>query len=477
MVKYWSTLQDEIKKAQDQRTRLSLPFDHFLHFLYMPPINIWKNPFNGEIDTTLIGIKYLENNPYWDIELIQQWTNFFKDMGTDKYNTITDITLWELKPETWWYFSLPLTVQFETPDRRAFLLLLNKLSVTSYTDNVSLINEFMFSLREGIKLEKKDKISEMLSWTTIPSQVKDQDDLIGYVFYQRVKNGSWNDLIDQDILNKTMIKVAWCVDQTSEECLYMFREKYRSIPLIAYGIGKENIDSVKWLQVFLQKLPPIINLDNFSFDKKSVKWKVNSDGGYRWSVSLRVYGKDLSDWEVDEISDKLGSLCFANKNRLSNTYVIEILNKLIAQLWKNYSMNEKRAKQLRQMMQYVESIEKDYETLANYKKVIKNFEVYRTIQEGNVCDVVASSNIPWIDSNMAVKSAPINLNNWVELLEEAVDDVNEDKGGSSIFKAWKENIISWETWFITPLESSSSWGEALSAFWNTTPIRRTVIEE
>jgi len=60
--------------------RLSLPYDNFLHFLYIPSLNIWKNPFTNEIDTNLIGEKFLKNNPYSDISLIQQWTDFFKDM-------------------------------------------------------------------------------------------------------------------------------------------------------------------------------------------------------------------------------------------------------------------------------------------------------------------------------------------------------------------------------------------------------------
>ena len=56
------------------------------------------------------------------------------------------------------FFSLPITVQFETPDRRSFLLLVNKLSMTSYADNISLINEFTLNLREQIKKDKKEQI-------------------------------------------------------------------------------------------------------------------------------------------------------------------------------------------------------------------------------------------------------------------------------------------------------------------------------
>ncbi len=69
------------------------------------------------------------------------------------------------------FVSIPLTVQFETPDRRSFLLLLNKLSMTSYAENISLINEFMFYLRENIKSEQADSIQKLIASKSIPSHL------------------------------------------------------------------------------------------------------------------------------------------------------------------------------------------------------------------------------------------------------------------------------------------------------------------
>gem|GEM_PF-7014915 len=42
-----------------------------------------------------------------------------------------------------------------------------------------------------------------------------------------------------------MSKVAGCVEESSEHCRYLFREKYRMLPYIAYGIGRDNADVVK----------------------------------------------------------------------------------------------------------------------------------------------------------------------------------------------------------------------------------------
>ena len=135
MVTFDGDIKNQIKETKEHRMRLSLPYDNLLHFLYIPSLNIWENPFTNEIDTNLIGEKFLKNNPYSDISLIQQWTDFFKDMWTDQYNLITDISLESMRKEENGFVSIPLTVQFETPDRRSFLLLLNKLSMTSYAEN------------------------------------------------------------------------------------------------------------------------------------------------------------------------------------------------------------------------------------------------------------------------------------------------------------------------------------------------------
>jgi hypothetical protein len=80
MVTFDGDIKNQIKETKEHRMRLSLPYDNLLHFLYIPSLNIWENPFTNEIDTNLIGEKFLKNNPYSDISLIQQWTDFFKDM-------------------------------------------------------------------------------------------------------------------------------------------------------------------------------------------------------------------------------------------------------------------------------------------------------------------------------------------------------------------------------------------------------------
>ena len=399
----WSKLSDipdfldstksQIKATNDQRIRFSLPYENFLHFFYVPSLNIWKDPFTGSIDTTLVWVRYLENNPYSDIQLIQDWTNFFKDMWSiEQYNTITDISIGTMQSVDGGFFSLPITVQFETPDRRSFLLLVNKLSMTSYADNISLINEFTLNLREQIKKDKKEQIWQLLSWGSLPPAVTNEDQAIGYLLYQRVKSDSDTiSILDTDIINKTITKVSWCVDESSEECLYLFREKFRAVPYLSYTVGKNNTDHILWFKQFLRQLPPIININSFSFDQNSKVGRKSRDDGYKWSISISVYGKDLKDIEVDEIAKKLGWSCFKDSVVISPAQAVVAISKQINQLWQQDSINAKRWKELKDIDEYITKISLTYNALTNQKKVIKLFEIYRTLHEWSICDFVATN--------------------------------------------------------------------------------------
>lgn len=59
------------------------------------------------------------------------------------------------------FFSMPITVSFTANSKRAFLLLADKLSMTSNKENVSLINEFFYYLRNEIKKGKEPQIKAL----------------------------------------------------------------------------------------------------------------------------------------------------------------------------------------------------------------------------------------------------------------------------------------------------------------------------
>ena len=123
--------------------------------MLLPSLYIRKDPYTAEVDTQLVGRKFVEKIFFIDTELIQYRSNFMRNVGdgTD-YIAIKDMTLKPLEEEND-IFSMPLTVSFIAPSKRAFLLLIDKLSLTSQETNISLMNEFFYYLRQAIKDQKK----------------------------------------------------------------------------------------------------------------------------------------------------------------------------------------------------------------------------------------------------------------------------------------------------------------------------------
>jgi hypothetical protein len=89
-----TSLEKEKTSYEQSYNALSQPFTHLLTNFYLPSLNIWKHPYTDAIDTQLLGEKFLEQNPYNDIHLIQSRSKFFKDMGANQqYNEIDDIQI------------------------------------------------------------------------------------------------------------------------------------------------------------------------------------------------------------------------------------------------------------------------------------------------------------------------------------------------------------------------------------------------
>jgi hypothetical protein len=60
------------------------------------------------------------------------------------------------------YFYTPITISFSSPNKRSFLLFVNKLSTTSNQNNISLLNEFFFYLLKAIREEKVTVINQLM---------------------------------------------------------------------------------------------------------------------------------------------------------------------------------------------------------------------------------------------------------------------------------------------------------------------------
>jgi len=175
------------------------------------------------------------------------------------------------------FFSMPITVSFVANSKRAFLMLADKLSMTSNKDNISLINEFFYYLRNEIKKGKEKEIKTLEgNYSTIfgsgdlsagAGQIND-DKLIGYTLYNRIFNNGQNTLIDDTIIDKTIKSIISCNNETDEMCYYKFRERYRDIPTFGYLLGTDfGTNGAENLKQFMLQLPPIFSIKSFEFDK------------------------------------------------------------------------------------------------------------------------------------------------------------------------------------------------------------------
>ena len=392
-------------------------YEVLLQNLYLPSINVWKDPYTRNFDLTVLWQKYLDVDQFQDHYLIQTWSDFIKYVWNDAdYNEIETINIWDkvVLPDNPNYFYTPISVSFSSPNKRSFLLLVNKLSVTSNQNNISLLNEFFYYLLNTIKSEKKSEINKLMQEyrpefsSSIDSQwpdsmsalTEDQEDkyrdmVIWYNLYHWIK-GDWKMkdstlLVDDSIIEKTIRQTASCnkVEESKQDCFYDFRDKYRSIPYLAYNIGLENqANRTLWLLNFLRDLPPAISITNFQFERYSnSSFLNNEEENYKWSVVFNAYWRNITTAELEEAAWLLWILCFWDtdeKISITADVALNRLNAYMVSLW--WSREFSNVSSLWELKQLLEEIKSEYDGLSNYDKMVKLFEMWRMLNDANLCE-------------------------------------------------------------------------------------------
>ena len=366
---------------------IQAPYDNFLKYLLLPSLNIWKDPFMWDIDYNLIWTKYLEKDPYNDIDLIDKWSNFIKDVwNNNEYNEIDSIEIWEMVEE-WENFYIPIRVSYISPSSRGLLLLIEKLSMVSNQKNISLINELIYNIREIIKADNPSGISavqELYSWFS-------QDKAIWFSLYKRVEWETGNVLINDEIIDKAIKKIALCGDESKEYCYYKFRNKYRDLPSLAYSIWLESVwtwetSKVEQLRDFLHNMPQIIKIIDFSYDWQETKDMVNYiQRKYKWTINFRIYWDWLSDDEVLEIQELLWEKCLWSN--LTPEAALSQIQWKLTNIWNDTNIDTYSTLMLMELENLVWNISNSFNELSNYKKVVKTFEIYRMLNEWNICNL------------------------------------------------------------------------------------------
>lgn len=386
-----ATTQADITTYSKYLASLQIPYTYFLQYIYLPSLNIWKDPYTQQINPDIIGLQYLKKNPYNDITLLQKRSDFFKYVGeNNETNDISDINIGDITEDNSGYFSMPITVSFVANSKRAFLLLTDKLSMTSNRDNISLLDEFFYYLRAEVK---KDKTAEIKTLTTQYQQLTGftttdmTDKVIAYHLYQWIFNNQKNVLVDKNIIDATIKNIATCNNQSNDVCYYQFREKYRNIPTFGYMIGSNTAsDPAQNLKNFVLNLPPVFSLKEFTFDKVKTQLFTDAQSAkYNGKVTIQVYGRGISAAEIDAIATVLGDKCFEGDQKMSADAALQSVTSTITKISNLNRIDKAQSDTLRQLKTNIEKVQAEYPKLSPYKKTVKLFEVYRMINEAWLC--------------------------------------------------------------------------------------------
>lgn len=364
---------------------IQTPYEDLLHYLLMPPLNIWKNRFTGKIDDTLIGQKYLEDNTYLDVNLIGKRTDFFKDIWKDSpKNEIKNINIWEIiEDKTNNTFSISIDLNFVAQTKRSFLLLVDKLSTTSNKENLWLMNEFFFNLWTVLKDRDTGGTWSVTSWWVV-SATSGIDAQIWVNIYKRIIDPTSTYIQDQDVV-RTIRRFANCETADMQLCYFKFREKIRNLPSIAYTVWVPSNNRVNELRTFLQNIPPLMNVKWFTFRKMSATNSKEENKGYEWSLTVEAYGKSMTQSDIDEISAYLWSVCLSDSSPLSPGWALNQLERTIKQATQISQFSNAKSKQLNDLRDSINDINVQFGWLSWLKQVVKLFELYRMLLDNWLC--------------------------------------------------------------------------------------------
>ncbi len=131
--------------------RYKAPYEYILQYIYLPRLNVWKNPFTEKVNIELFWKNYIDSNPYIDTKLLEKWSKFFvENTYDDSRNDIKTIRVADLEYDEDGKFSIPIDVSVKVDDRRTFLSMLSKLTMTANTKTIMDIDEFTYYLWEAL---------------------------------------------------------------------------------------------------------------------------------------------------------------------------------------------------------------------------------------------------------------------------------------------------------------------------------------
>lgn len=391
LVKANQDIKSEITRYNWYKKELQSSYSNFLQYLLVPKLNIRKELYTNKIDVNLIGENFLENNPYNDINLYQKRSNFFWSTEKNQINTIDWLNIGEITETDFGLYSIKISFSFITPSKNALLFLADKVSMTSDKENIALLWEFVYYLRQQVKTDKQSEIEKLKTDPKNKEIANDLDKLIGKTLYSRVK-GEETTLIDNEIINKTVKGIMGCGSESDSVCFYNFREKYRNIAELAYTIwAVNNTNKANDLRLFFANMPPLMAVNNFNYEKRQTEQALNQSTTYEGRLDVEVYGQNISAEEITEIGQELWKKCFTNPKTLTPELAIQTIDNArrsqqnTSEELSLTNINTEGKTKTSDLKTILDAISIEYPKLNNYKKTIRLFEIYRMLNEGGFC--------------------------------------------------------------------------------------------
>ena len=401
MLELYTTTKTTKERVEAELNFKKSVYSDFLRNFLLPSLNIWKDPYTQQIDLSILGKKYLQKNPYQDISLLSQWSSIIRESGKDiETNEVVNMQIWEIKEGGNWFFNIPISISFKSNSKRAFLLLVDKLSLTSNINNIWLLNDFTYHLFDTIREEKAEEIKNLIqTYGAKKSDAMDEktfkNQIIAHYLYNFLesKSDEVNLLIDNALVDKVIKQSIVCGEkESSATCYFRFRDKYRTIPGLAYSIWVESTaDKATLLKDFYASIPPLIAIQSFTFDKaKAQGFSLADDGEYLGNVSFNIYGRGISTEESTEISTLLKEACFGSGSSTDLTVqgALDKVNEKMKIIGASTDSSDGKVALLSNLLELKDSLTsqiEEFDKLSPYNQMIKKFEIYRELKNMSLC--------------------------------------------------------------------------------------------
>jgi len=371
-------LDQDITIYANYNDSLQVAYTYFLQSLYLPSQFIREDRFQETIDDSLVGDAYLKANPFSDIQLIQDRTRYTRSIN-DGISSIelNDVRIGEWK-EFWGYYEMPITLSFTAPNKRLFLMLVQRLGATSHASTIGLINEFIYYLWEASKELSIDQLQ------TQSYADESLDKALWFYLTSRVERPFQDsNIITQDVIRRAIQEAAGCSPSMSQEaCDYLLRQKYKDIHHLVYPLTNTT-DTQQALHTFFQQLTPLLSIEDFTYNK--IKSPIDDTEQYQWTIRFTTYARSVTTENITQVQNHLGSLCYPDKSPFTIANNKTKIQAMVRSLSSLTAINQSQSNALLSIQESLNELEDSYDRLSNFQKVVRTFETYRTFQQIGVC--------------------------------------------------------------------------------------------